>query len=188
MARIDPLFKEMGAAGASDLHMVAGRPPMLRLRGDLVATKHKSLSHEINEKLFSEILTPQQMEQLRTTYELDCFTQRSRQSHDSGAIFFYQQRGISGVFRFIPNEIIPLEKLGMPAGVLRILEIERGLVVVVGPTGCGKSNHSGLHDRPDQSHPGETHYNHRGPSGIHPRKSHESCYPEGGRVNSHQLC
>ncbi len=138
MARIDPLFKEMGATGASDLHMVAGRPPMLRLRGDLVATKHKSLSHEINEKLFGEILTRQQMDQLRTTYELDCSLNvpgiaRFRCN------FFYQQRGISGVFRFIPNEIIPLDKLGMPAGVQKILDIERGLIVVVGPTGCGKS-------------------------------------------------
>lgn len=138
MARIDAFFHDMVKAGASDLHMVPGLPPMLRLKGDLAPMNHQPLSHAMNEELLFEILTPEQQKKLKTTLELD------RAYEISGLArfrcnFFYQMRGVCAVFRVIPTDILGLEALGMPRGVKRILDVRKGLVLVTGPTGSGKS-------------------------------------------------
>lgn len=138
MARIDPLFKEMVSTGASDLHMVPGRPPMLRLKGDLAPTKHNKLSHQINEQLFFEIMTPEQQNHLKSNLELDKAYEITGLARFR-CNFFYGMRGVSAVFRVIPTDIMSLDKLGMPEGVYRMLEIKKGLVLVTGPTGSGKS-------------------------------------------------
>ncbi|HMK37280.1 MAG TPA: type IV pilus twitching motility protein PilT [Desulfomonilaceae bacterium] len=138
MANIDILLTEMIKSGASDLHMAAGLPPMLRLKGDLVPTKHPQLTHQINEQFFFEILSPEQQRRLQTTLELD-------QAYEIEGLarfrcnYFYQLRGVSAVFRQIPTKIKSLDDLGMPAGVSNILKITRGLILVTGPTGSGKS-------------------------------------------------
>ncbi|MCA1961444.1 MAG: type IV pilus twitching motility protein PilT [Desulfomonile sp.] len=131
-------FREMVKAGASDLHMVPGLPPMLRLKGDLVPTKHKPLTHAMNEELFFEMLSADQQKKLKTTLELD----RAYEIHGLARFrcnFFYQLRGICAVFRVIPTKILTLEDLGMPRGVQSILAVRKGLVLVTGPTGSGKS-------------------------------------------------
>jgi len=138
MARIDTFLREIVEAGASDLHMVPGLPPMLRLRGDLIRTEHNPLTHALNEQLFFEIMTLQQQEKLKTTLELD----RAYEIEGLARFrcnFFYQMRGVSAVFRVIPTHMRSLEDLGMPPGVNRILEIRKGLSLVTGPTGSGKS-------------------------------------------------
>ena len=138
MPEIDALLTEMIEAGASDLHMVPQLPPMLRLQGDLVPTRHDRLTHEQNQKLFFEMMTPAQQRRLQTTLELD-------QAHEVKDVarfrcnYFYQMRGLSAVFRHIPTTIQTLDDLGMPPGVHKLLEIRRGLVLVTGPTGSGKS-------------------------------------------------
>jgi len=138
MPKLDALLTEMVQAGASDLHMVPGLPPMLRLRGDLCPTKHGKLSHKVNQQLFYEIINKANRERLETTFELD-------QAYEIKGLarfrcnFFHQVRGISAVFRQIPTDIKSLGELGMPEGVQRLLEIRKGLVLVTGPTGSGKS-------------------------------------------------
>lgn len=138
MGKIDPLLVDMVAAGASDLHMVPGLPPMLRLRGDLVPTKFGLLSHKVNEQLFFEMLHEEQQRRLMTNLELD-------QAYEIEGVarfrcnYFYTLRGLAGVFRQIPAEIMNLEQLGMPRAIYKILEIERGLILLTGPTGSGKS-------------------------------------------------
>lgn len=138
MAKIDPLLTEMIKAGASDLHMVPGLPPMLRLKGDLAPTKHNPLTHKINEQLFFEMMSPEQQKKLQSTLELD-------QAYEIKGLarfrcnYFYQMRGLCAVFRQIPTKIKSLEDLGMPAGVQQMLKIRKGLVLVTGPTGSGKS-------------------------------------------------
>ncbi len=138
MAKIDALLTEMIRSGASDLHMVPGLPPMLRLKGDLVPTNHKPLSHKLNEQLFFEMMTPEQQTRLQTTLELD-------KAYEIEGLarfrcnYFYQMRGVCAVFRQIPTDIKTLEQLGMPNGVHKIMEIRKGLVLVTGPTGSGKS-------------------------------------------------
>lgn len=138
MAKIDPLFVEMVKAGASDLHMVPGFPPLLRLKGDLVPTKYGKLSHKINEQLFFEMLSPEQQKRLTTTLELD------RAYEITGVARFrcnylYTMKGLCAVFRVIPTDILSLDQLQMPPGVQKLFEIQRGLVLVTGPTGSGKS-------------------------------------------------
>ncbi len=138
MANIDAFFHEMVKSGSSDLHMVPGRPPMLRSKGDLVPTKHNLLSHAINEQLFSEMMSEEQMKKLKTTLELDMAYEIEGLARFR-CNYFYSMRGMSGVFRVIPTDILSLEALGMPEGVQRLLQIQRGLCLVTGPTGSGKS-------------------------------------------------
>jgi twitching motility protein PilT len=138
MAGIDALLTEMVKSGASDLHMVPGLPPTLRLRGDLVPTKHGMLSHQINEQLFFEMMAPEQKNRLQTTLELDMAYEIAGLARFR-CNYFYQVRGISAVFRQIPADIKALDQLGMPAGIKNILMVRKGLVLVTGPTGSGKS-------------------------------------------------
>lgn len=138
MAKIDALFNEMIEAGASDLHMVPGLPPMLRRKGDLEKTDHRPLSHKFNQELFFEMLSPEQQKRLQTTLELDIAYEVPGLARFR-CNYFYQMRGLAGVFRQIPTTIQSLEKLGMPPGVQSILKIRKGLVLVTGPTGSGKS-------------------------------------------------
>ena len=132
------MLTEMVKSGASDLHMVPGVPPTLRLRGDLVPTKHGILSHQINEQLFFEMMAPEQKNRLQTTLELDMAYEIQGLARFR-CNYFYQVRGISAVFRQIPADIKALDKLGMPAGIKNILMVRKGLVLVTGPTGSGKS-------------------------------------------------
>ena len=111
---------------------------MLRLKGDLVPTKHKPMSHEVNEQLFFEIMTPEQQERIQTTLELDK-AYEIKELARFRCNFFYQMRGISAVFRQIPTDIKNLDQLGMPKGVHKIIDIRKGLILVTGPTGSGKS-------------------------------------------------
>jgi twitching motility protein PilT len=138
MAEIDALLTEMVNAGASDLHMVPGRPPTLRLKGDLVPTKRDQLSHKINEQFFFEMMTPEQRKRLQTTLELDMAYEIAGLARFR-CNYFYQARGVAAVFRQIPADIKALDQLGMPAGVNNIVAIRKGLVLVTGPTGSGKS-------------------------------------------------
>ncbi|MGB6063262.1 MAG: type IV pilus twitching motility protein PilT [Desulfomonilaceae bacterium] len=138
MAEIDSLLTEMVKAGASDLHMAPGLPPMVRLKGDLVPTKRKQLSHKVNEQFFFEMMSPEQQKRLQTTRELDIAYEIEGLARFR-CNYFYQLRGIAAVFRQIPTDIQPLDKLGMPPGVQNILTIRKGLVLVTGPTGSGKS-------------------------------------------------
>ncbi len=139
MARIDALLSETVKAGASDLHMVPGFAPMLRIKGDLVPTKYNQLSHKLNEQLFLEMMAPEQQERLKTNLELD-YAYQLKGAARFRCNCFYTMRGVAGVFRQIPSKIMTLEELGMPPSVQNILQIQKGLVLVVGPTGCGKSS------------------------------------------------
>jgi twitching motility protein PilT len=138
MPKIDALFKEMKERGASDLHLVVGFPPMLRLRGDLVPLDHAKLTAESNRDLIFEILTPQQQEELQKNRDFD-----KAYEIEGLARFrcnmFYQHRGIGAVFRIIPTKIMKIEELNLPPVVKKIAEFKRGLVLVTGPTGSGKS-------------------------------------------------
>ena len=138
MAKIDALLKEMVKSGASDLHMVAGLPPILRLKGDLVPTKHGRLSHKSNEQILFEMMTTEQQKRLQTTLELDLAYELEGLARFR-CNYFYQARGLSAVFRQIPADIKALDQLGMPAGVQNLLMVRKGLVLVTGPTGSGKS-------------------------------------------------
>jgi twitching motility protein PilT len=138
MAKIDDLLRELVESGSSDLHMAPGRPPMLRLRGELVPAKRPVLNHQANEDLIFEILTPEQQKTLKTNLELDVAYEVEGLARFRCNLF-YQMRGVAGVLRVIPTQIKSLKQLGVPPGVERMLKIQKGLVLVTGPTGSGKS-------------------------------------------------
>ncbi len=138
MAKLDDLFKVMKEQGASDLHVTTGAAPYLRVHGDMVRLNYRDLSAEETQALLFEILTERQKKLFIETWELDC----TYAAPDVGRLrvnIYMQRKGLGGSFRFIPDEILPLEKLHLPKSILDLVTVDRGLVLVTGPTGSGKS-------------------------------------------------
>jgi len=138
MAAIDAIFKEMKERGASDLHMVVGFPPLLRLRGDLVPIEHPVLTAESNRQLLYEILSPQQQAQADKNRDFDTAYEIAGMARFRVNIL-NQHRGVGAVFRIIPTKILKIEQLNLPPVVKTIAEYRKGMVLVTGPTGSGKS-------------------------------------------------
>ncbi len=138
MARIDEYFIEMKERGASDLHMVIGFPPMLRLRGELTPTNHPVLTPESNRDLLFEMLNENQQATLESHRDFDMAYELEGVARFR-CNFLYQHRGAGAVFRLIPTDILTLEQLQMPPVLKTIASLKRGLVLVTGPTGSGKS-------------------------------------------------
>lgn len=138
MARIDTYFKKMKDAGASDLHMVIGFPPLLRMRGELAPLDEPVLTAESNQKILFEILSADQRDHLVKNRDFD----KAYELDGVGRFrcnFLYQHRGVGAVFRIIPTKILTLEELNLPEAIKNIAEFRKGLVLVTGPTGSGKS-------------------------------------------------
>jgi twitching motility protein PilT len=138
MARIDTYFKKMKDAGASDLHMVIGFPPLLRMRGELTPLDEPVLTPESNQKILFEILSADQRDYLVKNRDFD----KAYELDGVGRFrcnFLYQHRGVGAVFRIIPTKILTLEDLNLPEAIKNIAEFKKGLVLVTGPTGSGKS-------------------------------------------------
>jgi twitching motility protein PilT len=138
MARIDALFKMMQEQGASDLHLSTGSPPIFRLHGDMVRLNFKSLSHEELKVILFEILTEKQRSDFETRKDLDFAYAIPDLARFRGNIFM-QYKGIGAVFRIIPSKILTADDLGLPEGVRKMTMLKKGLVLVTGPTGSGKS-------------------------------------------------
>ena len=138
MAKIDTLFKMMQQQGASDLHISTGTPPILRLHGEMVRVKSPDLTHEQAQTLLFEILDQDQIRQFEETRDLDFAYSIPGVARFRGNIFD-THRGIAAVFRLIPSEILTAEQLNLPEGVLQMTRFNKGLVLVTGPTGSGKS-------------------------------------------------
>ncbi len=138
MAKIDAYFAEMKKRGASDLHMVVGHAPLLRLRGELVPMNEPVLTSESNLKILFEILSTDQQDKIKKNRDLDLAYELKGVGRFR-CNFLYQRRGIGAVFRIIPTKILTLEDLNLPEVLKRIAMFRKGLVLVTGPTGSGKS-------------------------------------------------
>lgn len=138
MARIDALFNMMKEQGASDLHLSSGNPPIFRLRGEMVRLNFKTLSHDEIKAILFEILSEKQKAQFEETKDLDFAYEVADLARFRGNIMM-QYRGIAAVFRIIPSKILSADDLGLPEGVRRMTNFKKGLVLVTGPTGSGKS-------------------------------------------------
>ena len=139
MAKIDELFRIMVEEGASDLHLSSGAPPLLRLHGDMVAIEGQpSLDNARIQELVFEIVSDKQKRTFVENWELDCSYHIPNLSRFRVNVFM-QRRGMGAVFRVIPTEILSAEKLGLPPSVTNLVEADRGLILVTGPTGSGKS-------------------------------------------------
>ncbi len=139
MAKIDIFFTEMKERGASDLHMVVGFPPLLRLNGELVPLeRHPVLTPQSNKEILFEILDTGQQSVVEKNRDFDLAYELEGVGRFRCNIL-YQHRGIGGVFRIIPTKILTIEQLNLPEIIRSIAAFNRGLVLVTGPTGSGKS-------------------------------------------------
>jgi len=138
MARIDAFFKLMNDEGASDLHMVAGQQPILRIRGEMERVKFKEMTNEELKSMLYEICPEDRIKTFEETGDMD-FGYEIPGLARYRCNFFQQKYGIGAVFREIPSEILTCEQLGLPKVVSKLATLPKGLVLVTGPTGSGKS-------------------------------------------------
>ena len=138
MARIDALFNMMKEQGASDLHLSAGNPPIFRQHGEMVRLNFKALGHDELKTILFEILSEKQKAHFEETKDLDFAYEVAGLARFRGNVMM-QYRGIAAVFRIIPAKILSADELGLPEGVRRMANFKKGLVLVTGPTGSGKS-------------------------------------------------
>lgn len=138
MAKIDVLLKMMLEYDASDLHISAGDPPMLRIDGVLQRTKYHDLAPQEVEVLLLEILDQERLEVLKVRKDIDFAYELEDVGRFRGNVFM-ERKGYSGVFRIIPTKIKTLRELGIPESVYSLARIKNGLVLVTGSTGSGKS-------------------------------------------------
>ena len=138
MANLHQLLKIMVDKDASDLHITVGSPPQLRIDGGLVPLKTSKLSPNETRQLCYSVLTDKQKQVFETDNELDLSFGVKGLSRFRGNVFM-QRGAVAGVFRKIPFEILSFEELGLPPVIKSFAEKPRGLVLMTGPTGSGKS-------------------------------------------------
>jgi twitching motility protein PilT len=136
---IEKLLEVMLKKGASDLHIKANSSPLIRLHGDLLPLKEiRPLTAEEAEKLSLALLTDAQKKRFREELAIDlCIDVKGLARFRTHV--FYQQRAVSSVFRAIPFEIPTVDQLNIPASVRSLCTRPRGMILVTGPAGCGKS-------------------------------------------------
>jgi twitching motility protein PilT len=133
------ILRQTVAHKASDLHITIGRPPTLRIHGELEPQKdYQALTAADTEALISQIITEGQRKELDKTLELDCSYFIADVSRFRVNVFF-RNGGMGAAIRTIPNKIPTLRELELPPVAERLTEAKNGLVLVTGPTGSGKS-------------------------------------------------
>jgi twitching motility protein PilT len=135
---LQQLLRAMVEKGASDMHITAGSPPVLRIDGSVVPLKLPPLSKGDAQQLCYEMLTDEQREAFEASNELD-LSFPLRNVARFRANLFVQRGAVAGAFRQIPFKILSFEELGLPAVVEELARKPRGLVLVTGPTGSGKT-------------------------------------------------
>ncbi|NQU03260.1 MAG: type IV pilus twitching motility protein PilT [Syntrophaceae bacterium] len=138
MAQIDAFFKLMNEQGASDLHLVSGQQPVIRIRGDMERIKYHTLESEDLKKMLYEITPEHKVKIFEETGDVD-FAYEVPGLARYRANYFQQKYGVAAVFREIPSKILTAEQLGLPPVITKLASLPRGLVLVTGPTGSGKS-------------------------------------------------
>lgn len=136
--RLDGLLRQVVAVDASDLHIKADNPPLMRVRGDLKRLDEAKLSVEETQEMLGSILTPERKEILAKNRELDLSyavpgLARFRVN------MFWQRQKMGAVFRLIPFKIRTIDDLRLPPVTKTLSLLPRGLILVTGPTGSGKS-------------------------------------------------
>jgi len=139
MPKIDTFFKLMNEKGASDLHLISGQKPVLRLQGELERMENEEvLQHKALQEMLYEIAPAHKKQAFEDTGDID-FGYEITGLARFRANFFNQKYGCAAVFRLIPSKILTAEELGLPPVLARAAMLRKGLVLVTGPTGSGKS-------------------------------------------------
>lgn len=138
MAKIDAFFQLMHDQGASDLHLVSGQQPVIRIRGEMERVKFDVLENDALKAILYEIAPEYKIKLFEETGDID-FAYEIPGLARYRANFFQQKYGVAAVFREIPSTILTCQDLGLPPVVSKLAALPRGLVLVTGPTGSGKS-------------------------------------------------
>jgi twitching motility protein PilT len=138
MAKIDAFFHLMHEQGASDLHLISGQQPAIRIRGDIERIKYDVLTNDVLKVLLYEITPEHKIKIFEETGDVD-FAYEVPGLARYRVNYFQQKNGIGAVFREIPDKILSCAELGLPSVISKLATLPRGLVLVTGPTGSGKS-------------------------------------------------
>lgn len=124
--------------GGSDLHISAGEPPMIRVHGDMKKIKAPALTAEQTHALLYDIMGDGQRKQFEESNDID-FSIELGENARFRVNIFRQRKGMGAVFRTIPTKIMSIEQLNLPSILAQLTRKEKGLILVTGPTGSGKS-------------------------------------------------
>lgn len=135
---VQELLKYSVDSGASDLHLSVGSIPMVRINGEMQKLQLPEVDEETMNGVLEEVMDHHQREMFKENLEIDFST--ALEGYGRFRVnFFHQLNGVAGVFRTIPSEILTTEELGIPPFINNLAMLNRGLVLLTGPTGCGKS-------------------------------------------------
>lgn len=139
-ARMDALFHKMSEVGASDLHMSVSMPPMVRKDGKMAVLEsgETTLTPNSIKELLTSIMPDKNQEEFSRRNDTD-FAYEIPGLARFRANIFADRKGMGGVFRIIPTKILTAEQLGLSQAIMNLCNLSKGLVVVTGPTGSGKS-------------------------------------------------
>ena len=138
MINLNELLKKLVTENGSDLHILSGDPVRMRLNGDLVNISNEPVNAKDTYESLKEIMTMRHREVLEIDEQVDV----AHEVKDIGRFrvnVFRHINGVGGIFRAIPSEVVPLEKLNMPPVIESICKQKSGLILVTGKTGSGKS-------------------------------------------------
>jgi twitching motility protein PilT len=138
MPQIDQFLRLLVQQGGSDLHLSCGSPPVIRVHGHLQRVKFRDLTEQDLTLLFYEILKPEQKEKYVGTSDLDFAYEIPGVARFRGNLF-RQHRGPGAVFRVIPSKVLSADEINLPEVIRGFAHLHKGLVLVTGPTGSGKS-------------------------------------------------
>jgi len=139
MYKLDKLFRTAVQYKASDIYISTGSKPVLRINGDLITiNEHPELTKKVAEEYLLEILTPDQKKRFEQTLDLD-FSIDIETIARFRVNLFAQRKGISAVFRLIPETVLTMDELSLPSQLKKATTFKNGLVIVTGPTGSGKT-------------------------------------------------
>jgi twitching motility protein PilT len=124
--------------GASDLHVTAGLPPMVRISGKVQPLDYPPMTTNATRDMIYDVLSNEQRQRLENEWELD-FSYSLPQMARFRVNVYFQKGSLGAAFRTIPSEVRSIKELGLPEAVQELTEKPRGLVLVTGPTGSGKS-------------------------------------------------
>lgn len=135
---IDELLRMAVERKASDIHITAGLPPMVRLDGEVVPLPYEIVSPEQSKRMLYEILNDDNLEKFENTHELDIGYPVKDLARFRCNVYM-QRNAVAGALRMIPNSIPTFEQLALPAVIRELCKRHSGLILVTGPTGSGKS-------------------------------------------------
>lgn len=138
MSRIDAFLELVVKQNGSDLHVIAGNPPRLRLNGETYSVKYRELTPDETRDLLYEIMSEAQQKKFEQTNGVD-FAYDAPDLARFRVNVFEHMRGIGAVFRVIPSEVQSIAQLGLPPVLKNLCRQRKGLILVTGPTGSGKS-------------------------------------------------